>query len=616
MRTFFASLLLLAVAAPLAAQAPAPSLRVAGFIEVPGAGDVGVAAYFDSQGRTHDDAIVLGFNDNSIRTYEIGSGSTLIDRGVTWSCDGPRQLAQLPTIGPGPILGVNSAVACSRGNEVAEYGSSSGAAVNLVTKTSSGGTDTADVAFTRDGEYAFTANLASKSVSVLRRDRLNHSLTLRGNYTLSYEPTHVDVGRNGIVAVAGTNPHYFGTFRFDRSTGTLSPVAGVMLMQRPTAMALADEVGGPSSSQLAYVGWRSNQPGVEDQIATYRVEPTGNFSFVGNTAAGLFLTGFVPTYDRLYAVTVNTMQRDELRVYRRPGTQLVWDASIDTPGSPSFKQVAVAPSRGRVTPVLVTGFQGGWLRSFEYTRNDDPSCVPSAGFFCAGNRFRISTEWRVENQSLSGAGTPGSITPDTGYFWFFSSNNVELVVKALDGRGFNNSYWFFYGALSDVAYSIELYDIYGRTRRYENEPGRLASVGDISAFPGAVIPFRASDAGPPPAPAIRAGPRELAPLSSAVPFFIRVDWRVPSQGTSGRAQGVVLTSDTAYFWFFSPNNVEVVVKVVDGRPFNGYWWVFYGALSDVEYTITITDQATGQQKVYFNPSGTMASVADTAAFRP
>jgi len=55
---------------------------------------------------------------------------------------------------------------------------------------------------------------------------------------------------------------------------------------------------------------------------------------------------------------------------------------------------------------------------------------------------------------------------------------------------------------------------------------------------------------------------------------------------------------------------------VDGRPFNGYWWVFYGALSDVEYTITITDQATGQQKVYFNPSGTMASVADTAAFTP
>jgi hypothetical protein len=609
MRASFASLLLLAAAAPLAA---AGSLRVVDVKQVSGAGDVDVAEYFDSSGRTRNVLFTLGFNDNSIRTHEIGSGSTLIDRNVTWSCDGPRQLAQLPTIGPGAILDVNSVVVCSRGNEVAEYGSSSGAAVNLVTKTSSGGTDPADVAVTRDSEYAFTANLASKSLSVLRRDRLNHSLTLRGEYTVPYEPTHVDVSRNRIVAVAGTNPNYFGTFRYDRSTGTLSPINGVMLAQRPTAMAFADEVG--TSSQLLYLGLRSNQAGVEDQIATYRIEPTGNFNLVGNTAAGLFLTDFIPTYDRLYAVTVNLFQRDELRVYRRPGTQLVWDASVDTPESPSFKQVAVAPSRGRVTPVFVSAFQGNWLRSYEYTRDDDPSCASSTGFFCAGNRFRISAEWRVENQSLSGVGTPGSITPDTGYFWFFSPNNVELVVKALDGRGFNNSYWFFYGALSDVEYAIELYDIYGRTRRYENEPGRLASIGDISAIPGAVIPFRASDATPPPAPAVRAGPRELTPLSSAVPFFIRVDWRVPSQGTSGRAQGVVLTSDTAYFWFFSANNVELVVKVVDGRPFNGHWWVFYGALSDVEYTITITDQGTGQQKVYFNPSGTMASVADTAAF--
>jgi hypothetical protein len=57
-----------------------------------------------------------------------------------------------------------------------------------------------------------------------------------------------------------------------------------------------------------------------------------------------------------------------------------------------------------------------------------------------------------------------------------------------------------------------------------------------------------------------------------------------------------------------------VIKVVDGRAVNGHYWVFYGALSDVEYTITVTDEATGLQKVYFNPSGNQASVADTAAF--
>jgi hypothetical protein len=56
------------------------------------------------------------------------------------------------------------------------------------------------------------------------------------------------------------------------------------------------------------------------------------------------------------------------------------------------------------------------------------------------------------------------------------------------------------------------------------------------------------------------------------------------------------------------------VKVVDGRAFNGRYWVFYGALSDVEYTITVTDTLTGAVKTYFNPRGNLASVADTAAF--
>jgi hypothetical protein len=53
---------------------------------------------------------------------------------------------------------------------------------------------------------------------------------------------------------------------------------------------------------------------------------------------------------------------------------------------------------------------------------------------------------------------------------------------------------------------------------------------------------------------------------------------------------------------------------VDGRAFNEKFWVFYGALSNVEYTITVTDTATGAVRTYVNPFGQLASVADTAAF--
>ncbi len=97
-------------------------------------------------------------------------------------------------------------------------------------------------------------------------------------------------------------------------------------------------------------------------------------------------------------------------------------------------------------------------------------------------------------------------------------------------------------------------------------------------------------------------------------FRVEVNWRVPSQGTSGFGHAVTMTSDTGHFWFFSSTNVELVVKVLDGRPVNGRYWVFFGALSDVEYTITVTDTATGAVKTYTNPQGRLASVADTSAF--
>ena len=98
-------------------------------------------------------------------------------------------------------------------------------------------------------------------------------------------------------------------------------------------------------------------------------------------------------------------------------------------------------------------------------------------------------------------------------------------------------------------------------------------------------------------------------------FQARVTFSVPSQGiTNAPAQAVPLTGDTGYFWFFSANNVEITLKVVDGRAFNGFFWAFYAALSDVAYTITITDMDTGAVKSYSNSQGSLASVADVRAF--
>ncbi len=69
--------------------------------------------------------------------------------------------------------------------------------------------------------------------------------------------------------------------------------------------------------------------------------------------------------------------------------------------------------------------------------------------------------------------------------------------------------------------------------------------------------------------------------------------------------------ESGLFWFFEPENVELVVKVLDGRAINGS---YDGGLSDVEYTITVTDTVTGSWTTYRNEAGNICGQIDTEAF--
>jgi photosystem II stability/assembly factor-like uncharacterized protein len=95
-------------------------------------------------------------------------------------------------------------------------------------------------------------------------------------------------------------------------------------------------------------------------------------------------------------------------------------------------------------------------------------------------------------------------------------------------------------------------------------------------------------------------------------FSASVEWS--NGGVSSPGNTVMITPNSSGFWFFSADNVDLVVKVLDGRDVNGRFWVFYGSLTDVQFTLTVTDTQTGAVKTYFNPQGTLASVADTNAF--
>jgi lysyl endopeptidase len=97
-------------------------------------------------------------------------------------------------------------------------------------------------------------------------------------------------------------------------------------------------------------------------------------------------------------------------------------------------------------------------------------------------------------------------------------------------------------------------------------------------------------------------------------FEVTVSWAT-NTGNTGAGQGVPLTSDSGYFWFFNAANIELVVKVLQACGVNQHFWVFAGGLTNVEVVMTVTDTHTGVQKIYANPLGTaFVPLQDTGAF--
>lgn len=98
-------------------------------------------------------------------------------------------------------------------------------------------------------------------------------------------------------------------------------------------------------------------------------------------------------------------------------------------------------------------------------------------------------------------------------------------------------------------------------------------------------------------------------------FLVQATYRDPRTGTGGTAEPRPLTDDTGLLWFFDSNNVELVVKTLDGCAVNDHFWFFAAGLTDVEVEITVTDTVTGSSKRYRNPGRTaFLPIQDTRAF--
>ena len=264
------------------------------------------------------------------------------------------------------------------------------------------------------------------------------------------------------------------------------------------------------------------------------------------------------------------------------------------------------------------------------------ACVPDATTLCLNDdRFRVEVTWR-DFVGATGFGQGAELTSDTGTFWFFDPANVELVVKVLDAcvDPFNR-FWVFAGGLTDVEVGLTVTDtVTGEVRAYDNALGTaFQPIRDTDAFASCSEGSRRSEAtavggGLASFETVNAKSSEVDVPGACVSdsttlclsggrFAVETLWQTPI-GEMGAGQAENLTSDTGTFWFFGPDNVEVVVKVLNAcelAPFNNFW-VFAAGLTDVEVLLRVTDTVSGEIQEFTNPQGSgFQPIRETEAFR-
>ncbi|MCY3926759.1 MAG: hypothetical protein OXG81_00630 [Acidobacteria bacterium] len=276
-------------------------------------------------------------------------------------------------------------------------------------------------------------------------------------------------------------------------------------------------------------------------------------------------------------------------------------------------------------------------------------CVEDGDTLCLNEgRFRVEVRWETADRGDRAEAV--SLNNDTGDFWFFSPDNVELMVKVLDGCAFNERYWVYAGGLTDVKVIMTVIDSdTGVAATYYNPPGTpFVPVGDTKSFAvcsqggnlygqsrflltsgemesvrgGANRTSRSAErsdwtfrpglaALPQEAGACEADDRTLCLEGGR--FAVRARWETADRG--GDAKGLRRTRDTGLYWFFGSNNLEMMIKVLDGCAINGHRWVFAGGLTDVGVTMTVTDTETGEVRTWENTAGTLFEpIQDVKAF--
>jgi PKD repeat protein len=250
----------------------------------------------------------------------------------------------------------------------------------------------------------------------------------------------------------------------------------------------------------------------------------------------------------------------------------------------------------------------------------------SAQLLLLGGRIGVAVTWRSQYSGETGIAAPLPQSDQFGYFAFSSPTNPEVFVKALD-FGIQSPYLVFFSGLTDYEYTVTFTSLEtGQSLTFLKPAGSYSGGADnstlkrttsgTSAFDNVfkvaegldLFPVLAGDA----AEALRSPPgleADTALYLSGGNVRVQVNWRSQYSGATGQASTIPKADEFGYFYFTEANNPEVFVKVLDFGASSPYL-LFFGGLTDFEYTVTFTNVKTGKAVSFKKDAGAYAGGAD------
>ena len=442
-----------------------------------------------------------------------------------------------------------------------------------------------------------------------------------GSWTASLDPqlggdiTSLAVSASGVDVYATISG--FAIRSFERSTDGGASWFGIDTSGWPSDWYLNDFsviAVDPTDTRFVYASLRGRLyrsaigGGQWVDISAGLPEPPYDGSLV---ASGLAIDPSSPT--TIYAATPHG-------VFRSPDRGATWTSFRDgLPDGPAGG--LVIDSRGRV---LQVGSGGG-----VYDLQIAAPCVATASSLCLLDGRFVATVQAVDPRT--GRQEGGTAVTQSGRYGYFSLPGFtgdpsfpEIVVKMADATSFGQGFWVFHSGLTDLQYTLSIVDtVTGRQKSYQNDrsdPQSLCGGSDTETFTNEPV-AGAQSSEPSTAKVL---PGEGSPALDLLGRF-QATLSAVDPRTGRTASGIAVAQDAKWGYFSLPaftNDAtfpEVFVKMLDATALpGGYFWLFHTGLTDLEYTLTVTDQVTGEQKTYRNDRSDPSRLcggADTQAFQ-